>query len=171
MNQEWKQQFFEALEQHFGKITQENALEKRNDGSYVLRNGFTTLKDGKGIVLYEAEMYELKADLPLYEITVIPNIELHKEQIPQLEQVVGHLNYYAPLGAFGIYYPGNKLFLRYVALLDQNKTIQQLTAEVGIIYEILGGVMGDVYAALEQINQGKLTFDEAVEQKLLLRQK
>lgn len=170
MKESWKKDFFEALEEYCGKLTSENALEKKNNGNYVLRNMFTTLQEGKGPVLYEAQLFQTQNELVQLEINVILDIDLKEDMISEFEMVTNQTNYYTPLGAFGIHYPSKRLYLRYVAVIDENRSIEDSVNEIGTIYKMLGGVVGNVYVGFERLNAGELTFEEAVAQNILLQQ-
>ncbi|MCH5264603.1 MAG: hypothetical protein J1F02_01800 [Lachnospiraceae bacterium] len=170
MDEQWKKEFFEKLEEHFGAMTQENALEKLDDGEYVLRSLFTTVEGERGLALFETQLYPTNPEVVQLEIMVIPCLALKEERLAELEKAAAHLNYYTPIGALGIFYPRNQMFMRYVALLDLDKSIGELVQEIGKLYELMGVTFGNLYLALEEINDGKLTFEEAVEQNRLLKQ-
>lgn len=105
------------------------------------------------------------------EITITPQFNIAQEQLSQVLEAVTQLNYYAPMGAFGIYYPAGQLFLRYVAMFDRTRQIDALVEETGKIYEVLGGVLGHVYDALERVSLGKSTYEQEVKEGNLLKQR
>lgn len=170
MDRQKTEEYFKKLEQHCASITAEYSLVEHN-GSYIMRSVFTTIPGGLGVVHYETDLVQMREDSLILEVEVVPNIELEPENYIQLEQAVMHLNYYLPLGYFDIFYPLKKLFYRYTARIDETKSADELVAETGIVYELIANVVGSVYQALEQVNDGTLTFEEAVEKGLLLRQK
>lgn len=170
MTEEWKRKFMEQLEQQFRTITEEITLGKTEDGNDVLRALFSTLEGGKGVALFESQLFHFREDALHLEITVTPQFNIAQEQLQQIQEAVTQLNYYAPMGAFGIYYPSRQLFLRYVAMLDITRDMDVLVGEIRKIYEILGGVLGHVYEALERVCMGNSTYDQEVKEGNLLKQ-
>lgn len=170
MTAEWNKQFWNTLEKHFREITEEVALEKRQDDSYILRCLFTTVKGGTGIALFESRFFQLWDDVLQMEIMVTPQFNIKEEQQRELENIIMNINYYTPVGAFGIHYPTNQLFFRYVVLVDDTDGLEKLTNRIGNIYEMLGKVLGNVYGALERVSKGESTYEQEIWDKCLPRQ-
>jgi len=170
MTREWKKRFWEGLERHFREITEEIVLGETKGGDYIMHALFTTTREGGGIALFEAQLFELRGETLHLEIMVLPQFPLGKKTQGAVEEVIRDLNYYTPLGAFGIYYPENQLFLRHVVLLDADRDVDTLVEEIGKTYEVLGIVMGNVYGVLERIAGGVATYEEEIRDGHLQRQ-
>lgn len=170
MTDEWMKEFWESSRQYFRTVTEEVALEKHNGGGCILRSFFTTVRDGKGMALFESQFYEAQGEMPCLEIMVTPQFSITEGKLRDLEEVVMHLNYYTPLGAFGIHYPAQRLYLRHMLLMDGRRELKSLVGETGKVYETLGLVLGNVYGALERIATGKTDYEQEIRDGYLLRQ-
>lgn len=169
MTEEWQEEFWKAMEQYFSSITGDIILDKEQDG-YILRSLFSTVKEGKGIALFEAQLYPLLDNVLHLEIYVTPHFNIQEGRIGEMEDAVMNLNYYLPMGTLGIYYPSNQLYLRYMIMIDQNREIRELVAEIGKVYEMLGVTLGNLYEALERVGRGETGYAEEAGKRNLLRQ-
>lgn len=164
MTKEWIEGFWKSLEQDLRTITEEVVLENPKEDCYLLSSMFTTVKGGKGVALFEAQMYDYGVQGNVLEIVVTPREYSVKESaMPELEKAVARINYFTPLGAFGVHAPTKQLFLRYVVPLDETEEVGKSVKNVRKTYEILGGVFGNVYSALKAVGTGESSYDKEVE--------
>lgn len=170
MTQEWKVSLMEQLRAKIGEITQENVLTTNSDQSQTLKSLFKIYPDKESGVLAQALLFETLPGLAQLEINFVMDVDVDPACYGELERAMIEMNYYLPLGAAGIEYPMNKMALRYVMLLDEKKSIAVLAQEIIKTYELLMGSLRIVYPAFSQICVGNMTYEEAVEKQLLLKQ-
>lgn len=169
MTEERQQEFWKTMEKYFSSIRGENILDQEQDG-YVLRSLFSTVKEGKGIALFEARLYPLLEKTLYLEIYVTPHFNIQEDKITEMERIIMNVNYFLPMGTLGIYYPASQLFLRYIMVVNTKREMGELVAEIGKVYEMLGVTLGNLYEALERVSRGETTYGEEVQKGNLLRQ-
>lgn len=168
MTEERKHEIMKELETCMHRITENIALEQRGN-SEVLRGLFTTTRDGGGISLFETEIDEMPPGSQA-EIYVSPQMTIRDECVEEMEQAFHNLNYYMPLGAFGIQYSTKMIFLRYTLLLDEAWDNGYIVGKISELYEYLAVVLGNQYAALERIADGRSTYEQEVAEGQLVKQ-
>lgn len=168
MTEERKHELMKELETCMHRITESIALEKRGDCE-VLRGLFTTTRDGGGISLFESEIDEMPLGSQV-EIYVSPQITIRDECVGEMEQAFHNLNYYTPIGAFGIRYSTKMFFLRYTLLLDEGWDNGYIVGKIRELYEYLAVVLGNQYAALERIADGRSTYGQEAAEGHLMKQ-
>lgn len=173
MTKERTHEIMRELETCMHGITEHIALEQCGNRE-VLRGLFTTTRDGGGISLFETEIDEMtlgeQAKICQAEIYVSPQMTIRDECVGEMEQAFHNLNYYMPLGAFGIQYSTKMLFLRYTLLLDEAWDNGYIVGKIRELYEYLAVVLGNQYAALERIAEGRSTYEQEAAQGQLLKQ-
>lgn len=170
MGSRWEEEFWKGLEKHFRTITEEVMLEKDSRNVYVLHCLFTTVKGGRGISLFDAQIYTAGENMSYFEMMVMPQFSIADGKKKELEEVIRNMNYFMPLGALGIYYPRNELFFRYIMPLDMTKEVLAAVETIGRLYETVGVIFGNLYEALEGIATGASTYEQEVKDGRLLRQ-
>jgi len=169
MEKKWENEFWEALEKHFRTITDEVMPETSDTGEYTLHCLFTTVKGGKGIALFDAQIFTPTQDMTYFEVMVLPQFSIAAEKLQEIESVIQNMNYFMPFGALGIYYPRNELFFRYVIKLDTQCAVEKTIVEIGKLYETIGAMFGNLYEALERVATGITTYDQEAAVGGLLR--
>lgn len=164
MTREWKEKFWKSVEAELRKITDEVLLQNPKEETYLLQSLFTTLQGGKGVALFEAQMYDYGVQGNVLEIVVTPQeYKVEEHAIAELEKAASRINFFTPLGAFGVHVPTKQLFLRYVMPLEETGKQEELVEDIRKIYGILGSVFGNVYEAMEAISTGKSTYEKEAE--------
>lgn len=164
MTREWKEKFWKSLEADLRKLTDEVRLQNPKEETYLLQSLFTTLQGGKGVALFEAQMYDYGAQGEVLEIVVTPQeYKVEESAMAELEKAVSCVNFFTPLGAFGVHVPSKQLFLRYVMPVEETMEQEKLVESIRKVYGILGSVFGNVYEAMEAISAGKSTYEKETE--------
>lgn len=170
MNEQKMRDFFEALRKKSAEITEEVILEVDGDGDYTLRAGFTTVKDGGGVCLYETQVYEAWENEPQVEIIVTAQFEIDPDCMEDFEEAIMNINFYTPMGYFGVYYPEDRLYFRYTGFLNTAEDADEMAASVYHLFELIAMVVGNVHDSLERIATGASTYDAEVEKGMLAAQ-
>lgn len=171
MKAKWKQEFFQQLEEKMGEFTQQNLLEVCREGEFRLRSVFAVSKEtAEDCVLVETGMFEIKQGLPQLELIFLTDLKLEEKAIKELEKVILNMNYYLPIGALGIFYPGNRVLLRQILFLEEKRELSDTIEDIVSVYEIGVGVLRELYIVLKQVCMGELSYEEAVEKGVLLKQ-
>ncbi|MFP3153546.1 hypothetical protein LQZ18_03800 [Lachnospiraceae bacterium ZAX-1] len=173
MEQEWTKQLFEELKRTIGTYTQQLNLKEDEEGAYLLQAVFKVFdeeNEEKDCVLAEVSQFPVKPGVFQLEMNLTTEVTIKPEYMAQVERTIIQMNYYVPLGALGIFYPSNRVTVRYVAVVDQKKSAEEISKEVVVLYELMLASLRLVYPAIKQICIGELTFEEAVEKQMLLKQ-
>lgn len=169
MTKEWAVQYMEALKKKMETYTDTNQMvvNPENPNIMFLQNYFSVYQDQSVYVMMQAMVFELKPNVPQVEIIVTITNDIEEESVDELQKAIEELNYFSPVGIFGIRRNRDCLYLRNCWVLDHSKSIEDLIADTEIFYEMmLEGVQG-AYKGLSKIWTNEMTFDETVEKKLL----
>ena len=178
--------FFEKLRQETAKHTKQVSLDRDETGKYTLRAGFTTTESGGGACAFETELFTAWEGEEELEILVTPQFFIAEEALPEVERTLHHVNLYTPVGAFGIFYPAERLYFRYTGFVEglyapaargkagmaesKEEAMRLLCAGVIALYEQIAVIVGNVHDALERIAVGKSTLAEETKRGTLIAQ-
>ena len=162
MEKAWEQEFWKKMEDNLKQINEEVALQKTQDGRTVLFALFTTMREGKGVALFETQIYDYGTHGKIVEIVVTPReFRIKEEAMQEVEKTVARLNHFMPMGAYGVHEPSKQLFLRYVLPVEED--VAAFVEKVRKLYEFLGMIFGNLYPSMEAICKGESTYEKEVE--------
>ena len=170
MMRKWKTELIEALKDKLESITEFNNLAETDDENLLIKSLFRIYPDQECGVMACCTTYDCLPDVPRVELMIVMDADVEPRCCPELEHAMSEMNFYMPIGASGIDYNLMKIYLRHVLFLDEAKDCGEQAAEIIRIYEIMMAGVRILYPSFSQICKGELTYEEAVEQNLLIKQ-
>ncbi len=163
MDKKWKQMFFERLTEKTAEITEQYKLEEE-DGDLTLQAGFTTVRGGRGVCIFETQLREDFEGAPTVEMIATPTFTIESEDaFSEMIDAIININLYTPMGAFGYYDPTHKIYFRHVGFVDDGADAAEEADKAASLYEKVAIVVGNVYDSLERIAAGETTFEDEAE--------
>ncbi len=83
----------------------------------------------------------------------------------QLKLAVEGINFYCPIGAFGIF--ETQLYHKYGLLMNQDEDAEQLAADSMTALQVIYDILETYFPVATSISEGELTVEQAMEQGLL----
>jgi hypothetical protein len=163
-----KKDFMDALLKELEKYTTDNILlGDEESGQWVLRTVLATSPEKTDYVMLEATIYAAREDVDLLEIFVRLGSDIESSATDELVKAFAELNYFSPVGTFGIHPEQGYAFLRECYILDREKDISALVKDAVLGYELVMEAVMASYPGLSEIWKGNLSFGETLEQELL----
>ena len=163
-----KAAFFEELSNEIDKLTADSTLLWAADvEQWLLRTVFASSPEQESFVLAEATVFAAREDVDLLELYIRLVDEFPDEAREELLKAFAELNFFTPVGAYGIHPERGHVFLRECYKLDNDKDIAELVKDVLVDYEMVLEAMMASYPGLSAIWSGEMTFAETIEKELL----
>ena len=159
-----KTEYFQALSKELEKYTADTLLSgDEESGQWLQRAVFATSAELESFVMTEATMFAAREDVDLLEIFVKLFPEADCAAVDEVNNAFAELNYYSPVGSFGIHPVQGYGFLRECFVIDGAKELSAMIADAILNYELVLETVVASYPGLSAIWSGERTFDEVIE--------
>lgn len=170
MTTEWGKDLMEALKKKFGEITGENILQQDPASKlWYLRSVFSVYPDHSANVMIQSIVFEIKPGVQQIEVIVNITNDVEPSAEEEVIRAVNELNYFSPVGAFGLRQGTNRLYLRNCWIVDEKEPLDMTVEKVVLYYTMMMEAVQGGYEGLQKVWTGELTFDQAVEEGFLNR--
>lgn len=167
MTQEWKQEFFKALYEKLGTITDDNVLAQNEAGEWYLKTLLAAAAGSEDSVMVQAASYQARPDVLLMELYVQLTSEFNLQAEQEVRAVMDELNSFLPIGALGISPKDKSIYLRDCFRIPADGTVEQAVEDAYVDYEMIMEEVMAAYPGLKLIWTGEKTFLQVVEMGLL----
>ncbi len=168
MLKEKQELLFEKLKQSLSEIGLESyelpGVEGIQIGDTI--RSLVPVTDNGDAVMLEISLAKLNDDIDFLQFysTLIMEIGTGYEQ---LEQACSVMNFYCPVGAFGVFAQNRQFYHKYSLLMDAQADMERLHADAMTALEAIYDVLSVHFQVAVKLSEGQITLEQALEQGLL----
>ena len=168
MKQEKQAQFFERIAATLQELGLEHYLLEGAGGIQTgdtLRTLVPVTERGEAVIMeLSLARFNEELDFLQFYTTLIMRIGEGRDE---LLRATFPINFYCPVGAFGVFEKEGQYYHKYGLVLDPEADMDLLEADAMTAFQALYDVLSEYFPVVSRMSEGELTYEQAVRERLL----